>query len=104
MSVDNSHGRSAGGTMAAGVVCWLWGAAIVWGQVPSQEPTTAPPATPPPTMPSAPALPAASAREAMLEQRILQLESMMNQLQYQPTPGGAVGGLEGGSGLAPSEP
>ena len=48
-------------------------------------------------------------REAMLEQRIQQLESIVNQLQYQNGQGGIAGGgggrgEQGGSGLAPSEP
>jgi phosphate-selective porin OprO and OprP len=83
--VNKLLGRLAGQGIVAGVGCWLLGAATTWAQAPGQEPTTG--AAPP------------TAREAQLEQRILQLESMVRQLQYQSPPG-----TEGAWGMSPSEP
>lgn len=105
--------RSAGKAIAAGVACRLLLAATAWAQSPSRE-TTTPPSIPPPTMPpDVPALPEPTAREAQLEQRILQLESIIYQMQRgQPAAPGVGGGIQPGgtglgvegSGLSPSEP
>ena len=110
--MDGSSGGLAGRAMLAIVGWWLLGAANAWHRYPARnrrrsprqplrQPYPPPRPCPPPT-----------AREAMLEQRILQLESMMNQIQYQGAapggagmtqPGGSSLGTEG-SGLPPSQP
>src|SRR5262245_21466580 len=81
-----------------GIAVWLLGAARVLAQpAPSQEPFAGPTPTPPSAVPPmAAALPAAATREAQLEQRILQLEAMVSQLQYQ------VG--QGRNGSVPYQP
>ena len=98
--------------MALSLGCWLIGASVTSAQpAPGQEPFAGSPPAPATSTPPTP-LPANMSREAMLEQRILQLEAVVNQLQHQagqgggsyaPTqPGMTIGGE--GSGLAPSEP
>ena len=95
--------------IVSAMAAWLVGAAILSAQsAPSQEPFGGTPPVPAPSVPPLPATAGATTREVQPEQRILQLESMVNQFQYQVSRGGGVtapaAGDEGESDLAPSEP
>jgi phosphate-selective porin OprO/OprP len=72
-------------------------------QIPQQEPFGAPspsvtaPRAPSPATPAIPAAPSSLSREAQLEERVRQLEAMVNQLSNQMRQGGTTAGTAGGA-------